>query len=115
MAVDDKATTGWVWEWYSEVTEQWVRPSHLAPTTRRKAEDDMNFNLDRHHGRKARLVEIKPTHESVSIPMRPKIENLHPEIVSLVRRCGSAMKGRDAKKFDTLARECGVLIGEDIA
>ncbi len=104
----------WAWEWFCDVTEAWIRPKTSQHPTRDAAQGDMYLFKDRSPHRKTRLVEVKPTHEAVQIPMRPKVENLHPDVVSLVTRCGVAMRKRDAKKFDALARECEEVLGREL-
>lgn len=103
--------TTWAWEWYQDIDESWIRPQGSFKT-RGLAEEDMYSWLDRNSHRKARVVEIAATvTEAVLIPMRPKMDLVHPQIKDWMARARDAMRGRKAIKFDALARECDEMLG----
>lgn len=104
----------WAWEWYQDIDERWIR-SKDSFATRRLAEDDMYSWLDRNSHRKARVVEIKTdSTESVLVPLRPRMDLVHPQIKEWMSRARDAMRGRKAIKFDALARECDEIIGSPV-
>lgn len=105
----------WAWEWQSEDSNSfWYR--HTARfKNQRLAEDDMNSWLDRNGHRTARVVNVDEADKippaAVLLPMRPRVELLHPGVLDWMRRAREAMCGRNAIKFDSLVRECDDLIG----